>query len=164
MDNTTYFNTFCEIAFLLLNRNDKFSPPIKSIFRHTVREAINHSSDGPGYDNKLGAQFMSQNAFDQMKRGDLKNLVGDHAVPVSVVVDQIYSDQQIYSTSDISRIIRKLGVRAVITKQEDNILKKKKLTKNMPDDWDGISFDSRYKAVGIKLLDNQYMQFKKRKS
>lgn len=158
--NSEYFKIYCELATELFNRSDKNSPAVKSVIRYVVREATNTSSDLPGYDNKLGAKYMSLSAGKQMAKGQFVNLIGEHIVPVSVII-KVLEDGDIFDEGHIARTIEKLSVKAVITKDEDMLLKEAGLSNRMPVNWDiANGIKARYKTVGIELTKSKYKELK----
>lgn len=159
-NNLEYFTIYSEVASQLLSHPKKDNPAIKSITRFVVREATNTSSSLPGYDNKLGAAFMSKKAYSQMQNKDFNNLIGEHIVPISVIL-RLLEKQNNPSPEDIRKTVTKYSHRAIITKQEDNKLRDAGLSNKMPDNWDNNTFDARYKSVKIDLLNSQYKELKK---
>jgi hypothetical protein len=151
-----YFEKFCEIASLLLERSDIENSAVKSVIRFTLREAINHATDLPGHDNKKGAELVSKKAMGKIFCGDFDGLVGEHIVPVSVVSQRI-KEQLPLTKSELASELKRFSQKAVITKEEDQKLKAAGLLKTMPSDWDGSNPLDRYNAVGIKVLNTAYI-------
>jgi hypothetical protein len=150
--NEEYFGKCCEIACLLLNREDKQHSAIKCILRHVIRQATNFSSVLPGYDNKMGASKISVSALDSIKSGNTSELIGEHVVPISVIDNELRALKD-PTKDEIANIIRRLHLRAVITKKEDEYLKEIKLSKAMPADWDGNNLMYRYVKANIVVED-----------
>lgn len=157
--NSDYFQIYCGLAAELYSRPDKDSAAIKSTIRFVIREATNTASNLPGYDNKLGSEFMSLKAEEQLKRGLFDNLVGEHIVPVSVII-KVLENGNDFSKENISSTIKKLSAKAVITKKEDDLLKKAGFSNKMPLNWNTGDIKARYDAVGIKLIDSKYKELK----
>lgn len=149
--NSDYFQKYCEIASQLLSRPDKENTIIKSIIRYVVRGAVNHATELPGHDNKLGARYISKKAHDQIKKGNRNELIGEHIVPISVV-NKLLLELDCPSESEVGNLIKKFSCRAVITTDEDKILKEKKFAKNMPPNWNRVSTMDRYEQSGIEIV------------
>ena len=147
-----YFEKYCEIIHLLMMRDDSENSAIKSVLRFTIREASNHCSDLPGYDNKLGSRFVSEKAFAQIKSGNTTGLVGEHIVPVSVINEMIIKSKK-NDISGIQKLISRYSERATITKEEDGKLRQLTLNTKMPEGWDGEDMFARYKKAKIALKD-----------
>ncbi len=161
--NEIYFDKYCDIASWLLSRQDIENPAVKSVIRHTIREAINHATDLPGHDNKKGAGLVSEAAARQIERGCLTDLVGEHVVPISVIGKKLVGMRPL-AAEDIKRELKAFSKRAVITKEEDDRLRTAGLVKQMPQGWDGVSWTARYDAVGISLVNESYAQLIKASS
>jgi len=165
-NNGEYFKKYCEVTYDFLKREDRENPAIKSIIRYVVREACNHCSDLPGYDNKLGAEMVSALAEKQIAAGgNLAGLVGEHVVPVSVINKKLLElPASRLSIEEISITVKELSKRAVITKDEDQKLRQKQLSKKMPNGWkwDGHNEMARYAAVGIETLQVSYKEVVKK--
>jgi hypothetical protein len=155
--NKEYFEKYCLVLTDLLSREDKHNPAIKSIIRYVIREAVNHASDLPGYDNKLGAKVLSKNALSQIISKNTSDLIGEHVVPISIV-NEILLNMTNPIKIVIEDTLRKFSLRAVITVDEDRILKSKNLTKNMPPNWDGEKIMARYVFCGIETEDISFKE------
>ena len=103
---------------------------------------------------------MSVAAEEQMQKGDFNGLVGEHLVPVSEL-NRMLSLKPHQSSERIAQVLLKWP-RAVITRSEHDLLKKRKLLKHMPPDWDRKNALARYKELGIKLVRNRYKELKSR--
>ena len=156
-----YFRRHCEIVRYLLQLPDLDNPAVKHHIRHAIREASNHASTGPGYDSKSSAQYMSMAAKEQMAKRNFSGLVGEHLVPVSEL-NRMLSLNPHQAWERIAKILLKYGPRAVITPSEHDRLKKRKLLKRMPLNWDRKNPLARYEEVGIKLVPNTYKELKLR--
>ena len=157
--NSDYFKVYCEVAAQLISREDKDSPAVKSIIRYVVREATNTSSKLPGYDNKLGAQLMSLAAYEQMRNGNFSNLIGEHVVPVSVIL-KLLDKFPSPNADKVAEIVGHYSKKAVITTHEDKSLRLAGLTNRMPDNWDGKKINARYEVLGIELVKSKYKELK----
>jgi len=155
--NTAYLDVYTGLILTLLSREDIKNPAVKNILRFLVREASNCTSDLPCYDNKLGSKMTSVKAIERIskiKDGNYTGLVGDHVVPVSVINEKLIELKSI-DVDAIKRTISKFAVRAVITKEEDAILRESKYIKKMPDEWNENIF-ARYEKAGIELKNIPY--------
>jgi len=157
MKNEEYFTKQCEVLEYLLLRSDSEHSAIKTVIRCAAREACNFATELPGYDNKLGAKIISKKAFEQLSKGNKSELIGEHVVPISIVLTKLNNIKDISVTS-ISDLVKMYSTKAVITKEEDERLKDNKLQKNMPDDWCGKDIMSRYKYVNIEVKDMTYKE------
>lgn len=161
MSNEEYFNKQCEVIEYLSSRDDRDHSAIKTVIRCAVREACNFANDLPGYDNKKGATLVSREALSQIQEGDFSHLVGEHVVPISVVLQKLREAGK-PRIHKISEIIKKFSTRAVITKCEDMLLRQAGLTTNMPKGWNGQDELARYKHVRIQTLEETYLDLYKR--
>jgi hypothetical protein len=150
-----YFKKYCEVLSLLLEREDKDNPAIKSTIRFLIREAINHATQLPGYDNKLGASHVSKGALNRIQENSISDLVGEHSVPISVVNTEIRKLEP-PTVESIQSLIKKYSIRVVITKEEDERLRAAKLTKSMPIDWDHKEKFARYEKCSIEIVELTY--------
>lgn len=73
----------------------------------------------------------------------------DHAVPMRIVIEMILAAWP--DTQRVEWIIRNLVRGVLITKDEHSLLRARKLSSQMPDDWDGKDWAARYREVGICL-------------
>jgi|GEM_PF-5664218 len=160
LHNKEHFLKHCEIVEYLLQRKDVQHPAVKHHIRGAIREASNHASSGPGYDSKIGAQYMSVKARDKMQEGNFRDLIGEHIVPVSTLNEIILTNKN-PKQDRIAKILLRFGARAVITNEEHESLKKHELSKNMPSNWNSKNIFERYRIVGIRLEQNRYSEFKK---
>jgi len=63
-----------------------------------------------------------------------KNLRHEHVVPCAFFANHIMEKQP--NRVEVYQILLRFGIRSIITDQEDDALRKSKLTKTMPVDWD----------------------------
>ncbi|MDZ7697724.1 MAG: hypothetical protein U5R49_12655 [Deltaproteobacteria bacterium] len=149
----------CEVACLILNKLGK-NPHTNHHVRGTIREASSKVAGQPGGNIKEKAHFMSASARQQMYEGNCKGLIGEHVVPVSIMVTKVndlYERQgNRIELTQIIDIVKKWSILAVITTKEDIKIKARKLYHKMPPDWDGCNKYARYDAAGIKLVPNEY--------
>ncbi len=100
---------------------------------------------------------MSKLAYKQVLNGDKTNLIGEHIVPVSVILTELNKIKNI-NLNSISDTIKKHSTKAVITKPEDQRLRALGLQKPMPDNWCGNDIMARYKHAKIDLVDKPYKE------
>jgi len=81
--------------------------------------------------------------------GITKYLSHEHVVPLKVVVDKIFITPKDTSIQEYVDIINQWGVVAIITREEDLLFRTFKLSKGMPEDWDGKDVFARYRTVGL---------------
>lgn len=78
-----------------------------------------------------------------------RDLDYDHAVPMRIIIEMILNAWP--SREAVKRILKDLVHGILITKAEHALLRYKKLSSKMPDDWNGKDWTARYKAAGIDL-------------
>lgn len=153
------FEKHCEIVSWLLKHPDQEHPAVKHHIRAALREASNHvgkNSDTP----KHSAQYMSSKAEKSMVEGHYDDLIAEHVVPVSVL-NQLIVELPVSGKHEIAEVLRKYVIRAVVTKEEDYLLKEAGLQKSMPEGWgdtDRANPFARYEAVGIRLVENRFSE------
>lgn len=157
MSNEEYFTKQCEVLEYLLSRKDKSHSAIKTVIRCATREACNFASNLPGYDNKLGAKLISKKAYKQISQGDRTNLIGEHIVPISIILIEL-NNLKIINFESITKTIKKYSTKAVITKSEDCKLRSDGLQKSMPENWCGNDIMARYKRAGIEVIEKTYKE------
>lgn len=81
--------------------------------------------------------------------GITKYLSHEHVVPLKVVVDKIFITPKNTSIQEYVDIINEWSVVAIIAREEDLLLRAFKLSKGMPEDWDGKDVFARYKVTGL---------------
>ena len=89
----------------------------------------------------------AQKQFDET--GKLEGCIAEHSIPKNIIVRKLLEKEN--TKANAKNILEKYLHLLVITKEEDDKLRKAKLFKNMPDDWDGKDPYARYKKVGIEL-------------
>lgn len=97
------------------------------------------------------AKFRSQNAVGL--RFGKREIVYDHAVPFRYL-QQALLDLSVVSETSIKDVLSRFSAVAIITTEEERLLRSAKLGNHMPADWDGVDELARYKAVGIALIEN----------
>jgi hypothetical protein len=102
---------------------------------------------------------MSMAAKEQMEKRNFSGLFGEHLVPVSEL-NRMLSRKPHQAWERIAKVLLQWP-RAVITRREHNLLKKKFL-KRMPPNWDRKNPLARYEEVGIELEPNRYKELKLR--
>jgi hypothetical protein len=140
----------CEVASHLLK-----TMPVNAATKHAVRvvlrSAVNKSCpDYRGNDNKKNVRFISHSAAVARSSKDVP-VVADHAVPLSLLLDEVYK-KRIVETTALVELVSLYSVMALVTREEDSLLRKRGLAKRMPEDWDGKDALARYRAAGISLM------------
>lgn len=93
------------------------------------------------------------------KTRDRSLMVKEHVVPLKRIVYELVqlSKKEGFSKEDISNCLDRLVTFATITKNEDQLLRKAKLSRSMPKEYDDKNNQlykdrfARYKKVGIKV-------------
>ena len=147
----------CKVASLILEKMD-LNPHTKHHIRSAIREATLKVTTNKG-SSKDKATMMSISALEQMKSGDKSKLILEHVVPVSEINKRVLSLGS-PNANKIQEIVVEWSILCVITEDEDELLKNEKITKSMPNDWDGIDKYARYKKVGIELVQSKYKELK----
>jgi hypothetical protein len=80
-----------------------------------------------------------------------KKTILEHSIPVSITKNYIISKE--ISQEDLRYILRNSGFVAILTREEDERLKKNGLSRKMPTDWSGFGDNSekRYSFANITL-------------
>ena len=139
---------FCEVASHLL-KTMPVNPATKHAVRVVLRSAVNKSCpDYKGNDDKKNVRFASAAALAAREQG--QPVVADHSVPLSLLWEQIYGGE-LKETDDLVNLVKKFSMMALITREEDSLLRTHGLTKRMPKDWDGVDPLARYAAAGITV-------------
>ena len=140
---------FCAVASRLL-----LTMPINAASKHVVRTALRSAVNKscPNYrgnDNKKNVQYVSAKAARLLKSG-VGGLVADHAMPLSLLWKSIYSEK-IFEVDKLVEIVGQYSVMVLLTKDEDDLLRKAGLAKKMPEGWSRGKLLARYEMVGIRL-------------
>ena len=94
--------------------------------------------------------FTSPKAQAKLKKGETHGIVREHVVPVSVIVNKV-SELKKPTEEEIVKIVKEWTIIAAITQEEDADLRKGKLSKTMPKNWNGCDLFARYRKVGIQV-------------
>jgi len=149
-----YFYEHCKVVELLINSlGPKFNPATKHHIRGAIREASYavHSNINNQFikgKNKGKALWKSKN----LKHGE-KSIV-EHVVPVSIIIEKVmecYAKHKKISVAEIENVIKEWSFLALISMDDDKKLRYSRLTKTMPEDWDGKNKFARYEEAGIEL-------------
>lgn len=122
-----------------------------SAFSKALREPIHFLWERRAGSKTAAAQYRSRAAAD-LSPGDGK-LVYDHAVPFIYLQRRLLALETV-DESSILALLHQLNLVALITKDEDKILKSAGLNQSMPKDWDGSDPLARYRKIGIELIPN----------
>ena len=146
VNNEQGIRNLCEVASFLLS-GMPVNAATKFAVRTVLREASNKSRKHyRGNNNKLNASFASVAAA----ATDSTNVIADHAVPLSLMLDRIYSNSD-WSTDQLVELVREYSTIVLITPDEDRALLESGLKKHMPQDWCGKNILARYEHLGIKV-------------
>ena len=109
-------------------------------FRSTGADAILHHA--------------AENPDDYRARREARDksvkLIVDHAVPLSVVVGQLFETGADLSRDGIRTHLERLYHLGLLTDAEDAALNRLKLRSRMPAAWNGADLAARYRAAGIE--------------
>lgn len=88
---------------------------------------------------------------------DGKKLVIEHPIPVSVLVDKLcgMASDHVLEENEVKVFLRNFAKIALISKEEDQLLRQANLNSSMPDswDWDPSKVYARYDQVGVVQYD-----------
>ncbi len=152
------FITHCKVVELIIHEME-INPHTKHHIRTAVREASNKITTQKG-SNKDKAEYISKKAREQIQQGSLEGLIFEHGVPVSHLNSLILKRGKSITWEEIADIIYKGTVLSVVTKTENENLKKLKLSKKMPEEWDGKDKFARYTKSGIEIVKESYKKLK----
>lgn len=153
VDNTTGIRNLCAVAAHLL-QTMPVNAATKFAVRTVIREAINKSCpDYKGNSNRKNVRYISSAARDACDQGN-ERLIADHALPVSVALTEIYSNN-LHTVAELVELVARFSTMVLITEREDAQLRQAGLVKAMPTDWDGRSVLARYTYVGIVVAENE---------
>ena len=124
-----------------------------SCYAKTLRETVFFLWDRRDGKTKIQAATFRSVHAKGLKFGN-RELVYDHSIPFRILQDELLLLQQVDAAS-VEKLLKRYCVAVLITPTEDARLTKAGLNHKMPDDWDGKDAFARYKAVGIKLIENQ---------
>lgn len=115
------FVTHCKVAALILNELG-INSHTKHHIREAIREATHKISTRKG-GHKKNVDFISLDAKKQLDTGMLDNLVSEHIVTVSFINEQVLNrfieNIEKITVEEITEILLKWTVRALVTKAED---------------------------------------------
>lgn len=124
-----------------------------SCFSKALREPIHflwETRNGPKY--KV-AQYRSKSAFAEIS-GNGK-IIYDHSIPFRYLQDELLNLDDV-NNKTVKELLDLYSTVCVITKDEDNLLSSRGLSRKMPNDWDNEDPLARYKAVGIEVEKNEF--------
>ena len=140
----------CKVAEKLLSEME-INAATKFAVRTVLREAVNKSCPSyKGNNNKLNVKFISNAAQIVINEELDEKLISDHILPLSIMLSEIYQEK-IKCHKSLVELCKDYSEMCLITKSEDDLLRNAKLTKAMPEKWDGKNKYARYEFVGIKF-------------
>ncbi len=131
-------------------RAEKMGMPA-SCYTKALREPVHYLWERRAGSKINSAQFRSK-AAKGLKFGE-RELVYDHVVPFSLLQGKLLALKKV-TRGSVRRVLEEFGTICLISKEEDNELNKARLGRSMPPNWDGKDIWARYKAVGIKYVEN----------
>lgn len=152
VSNEAGIRNLCEVVSQVLR-----SMPVNAATTFTVRtlmrEAVNKSNPSyRGNDNKKNVRYVSTAAVPYL---DQKGpVVAEHLIPISVMLDfRLYvAVDPVTETDALVHLAKQYANMALISAEEDALLRKHKLQSKMPANWDGVDLFARYRAVGIEVF------------
>lgn len=120
-----------------------------SAFSKALREPIHFLWERRAGSKTAAAHYRSRSAVG-LSFGN-GTLVYDHAVPFIYLQRRLLALETVDEPS-IRALLQQLNLIALITKDEDQMLRSVGLNKSMPKDWDGNDPLARYKEIGIELM------------
>lgn len=107
--------------------------------------------------------FYSEQAKVKVEAGDLTDLIYEHMVPKNNFHSSCVESAKagVLRLEDVLDGLRKYYSIAIITVDENSKFEGR-LAQNMPEDWDGIDIEARYKAVKIPLISRDQVRFPQR--
>jgi hypothetical protein len=152
VSNETGIRNLCEVASHVL-RIMPVNAATTFTVRTLMREAVNKSNPNyRGNDNKKNVRYVSSAAVPHL--GQKGPVVAEHLIPISVMLNtRLYAAvDPVTETDALVRLAKQYANMALISEEEDALLRKHKLQSNMPANWDGADLFARYRAVGIKVF------------
>lgn len=125
------------------------------MLREGIRKLHDNATSSRGTGKYLGHTHWSYSA---LKIVNSKKKIGidvtshlshEHVVPVNVVISKLMSLKATAKIEDIEKVIRDFSIVAIITRGEDELLRKKGLGKKMPLDWDHADIWARYRKTEL---------------
>ena len=161
VSNQIGIRNLCEVASLVL-RTMPVNAATTFTVRTLMREAVNKSNPSyRGNDNKKNVRFVSAAAVPHL--GQKGPVVAEHLIPISVLLNsRLYvAMDPVVETDDLVRLVKQYTNMALISVEEDALLRKHRLQSKMPANWDGADLFARYRAVGIKVFPIEEIDGKK---
>jgi hypothetical protein len=105
------------------------------------------------YHTKAAYAVMSKHPKSHLQ----KYLRHEHMIPRSIVEKKLFEnrDCQLGCSGAVADVLSQCLRVAIITVDEDRLLKEHGLNQKMPSDWNGVNPFARYKVAGIELCDPQ---------
>ena len=151
--NNIGIKNLCEVAHHILKKMP-INAATKFAVRTIIREAVNKSNPGyKGNNNRKNCRYISSGAK-SLTSNKKEDLVADHAVPISLLLEEIYKEKDSITLDQLVKLLEKYSAMTLITRNEDNLLIEKGLAKKMPIGWDGEDIFARYKEAGIEVEPN----------
>jgi len=134
----------------LLKAIDLNNPLIFKGIREGLNKFLSNAYlSGPGHKYEKG-HFYSNAAYEKVKKRDWANLIFEHMVPKHKYLQKpcvAMAKKGQLNENDVVKLVNKYWKIAIITVEEDKLLK----GKTMPKGWDGEDIFLRYTAAGIDL-------------
>ena len=141
----------CDVATHIL-RTMPINAATTYAVRTVIREAVNKSNANyRGNVNNRNVRYASAAARPYLhSKGPT---ISEHVIPISVLLNnRVYTVcNPVRDTDGLMQILSQYAEMALITTQEDALLRQASLHNKMPDNWDGNDSFARYKAVGIEV-------------
>jgi len=152
VSNAVGIRNLCEVASLVL-RTMPVNAATTFTVRTLMREAVNKSNSSyRGNDNKKNVRYVSAAAVPHLaQKGPV---VAEHLIPISVLLNsRLYAAvDPVVETDALVHLAKQYANMALISVEEDALLRKHKLQSTMPANWDGADLFARYRAVGIEVF------------
>ena len=114
---------------------------VERLHKVLMNDIYKHLEKNEGFHYGLSKEFM--------KLEDKKQAITEHALPFHEMLKMI-KQQNIKTKEDLLAFIVRNYYICLVTLEEDEKLRKAKLTRSMPKDW--TEWTQRYEAVGIELV------------
>ncbi len=124
---------------------------LSSSYTKALREPIHYLWERRNGGNKASIATFRSKASVGIAPGGWR-LVYDHAIPFSYLQAELLSLSDV-TVDSVEATLRKFSTIVLITKEEDDRLRKAGYGHKMPEDWDGIDPLARYRAAGIELVE-----------
>jgi len=152
VSNEVGIRNLCEVASVI-QRTMPVNAATTFTIRTLMREAVNKSNPSyRGNDNKKNVRYVSSAAVPHLAQKGA--VVAEHLIPISVLLNsRLYAAvDPIVETDALVRLAKQYANMALISVDEDALLRKHKLQSKMPANWDGADLFARYRAVGIEVF------------